>query len=407
MNDSLPGHNLDPDSRPLDQGLRAADMTSFPLPQELRDEVYSYLLNADQVQYTPIRKRTSHYKAYRYGGSAHTYHFHTNILSVNKTIAKDASEYLLKHNTFIRVNFTCSGFLRHCTIFDGPWPLEQKTYRGEHQVNSGSILMLAKDLPRLITLLKHYSEHVPPTAVQVLSKPDLPINLAVATTNDVVGPPRLHIKLQPLQSDSAMASIVRDLEELTVLGMDMALGGFDTLDRSTIQHKPLPSLIWLRSLQWNRFDTFTSLKQIADEHAKAGSYELALERYEAIRLWYIQILPPHAHPPELYVRPWQALADVAEARLRLARVEIALTAAQLYIRLGLPHAAARKLGVVESEEDLLVAQDLRDLSEVTKHLENQAYLLHLATPSGFVPGEELLSAAARQQVNKSSHKRMS
>ncbi|KAK5113039.1 hypothetical protein LTR85_011061 [Meristemomyces frigidus] len=61
--------------------------TNLPIPRELRDQIYHYLLSSE------------------YAKDGTTYHFHTNIIAVNRTIGIEAEEYLYKHNIFVVVSY--------------------------------------------------------------------------------------------------------------------------------------------------------------------------------------------------------------------------------------------------------------------------------------------------------------
>lgn len=75
---------------------------NFPLPRELRDEIYKYLLDG---KYARVRRAQRYDRAYR---------FHTNILAVNREIHNESEEYLHEKNAFVVVHCT---YLGHLT----PW----------------------------------------------------------------------------------------------------------------------------------------------------------------------------------------------------------------------------------------------------------------------------------------------
>jgi hypothetical protein len=70
-----------------------APRANFPLPRELRDHIYSYLLDAEHTRV----------KRARVGDRA--YNYHTNILGVNRQIHDEAEEYLYKNNIFIVIGY--------------------------------------------------------------------------------------------------------------------------------------------------------------------------------------------------------------------------------------------------------------------------------------------------------------
>ena len=71
--------------------------TNFPLPRELRDAIYDYILNGEHVEspsYHERRQAESKELTPRSQSTAHTYFFETNILRVNKAISEEAKKQL-------------------------------------------------------------------------------------------------------------------------------------------------------------------------------------------------------------------------------------------------------------------------------------------------------------------------
>lgn len=108
-------------SRPLNS-VSIQPGSLLTLPQEIRDHIYRYLLQAIHSRYTlagGASRRDDHTKVgySNFLGTSHSYRFHTNILAVNKQLYREASEVLYKDNTFIVVSSKCSSFdfMRHIT----------------------------------------------------------------------------------------------------------------------------------------------------------------------------------------------------------------------------------------------------------------------------------------------------
>ena len=115
-----------------------APRTNFPLPRELRDEIFGYLLHHEHVREKPYYARIPSERSKvssewmldcktstlmrvqlcdnnkRENSSAYTYHFHTNILAVNKQI-RDEALRTLRSNRFIVVSYLWPGLatLKH------------------------------------------------------------------------------------------------------------------------------------------------------------------------------------------------------------------------------------------------------------------------------------------------------
>lgn len=76
-----------------------APRANFPLPRELRDQIYGYLLDG---KYTRVERSHECDRAYE---------FQTNILAVNREIHEEAERYLYANNTFVIINVDYNYFL--------------------------------------------------------------------------------------------------------------------------------------------------------------------------------------------------------------------------------------------------------------------------------------------------------
>lgn len=82
-------------------------LPNLPLPRELRDQIYGYLLDS---AYTRVIRPDDGLDDYDDYYTSQAYKFHTNILAVNRAIHDEAEEYLYKNNTFIVASFEWPGF---------------------------------------------------------------------------------------------------------------------------------------------------------------------------------------------------------------------------------------------------------------------------------------------------------
>ena len=81
-------------------------LTIFPLPRELRDKIYGYLLDGDYARLErPATRPDTPEEFQRYVETDNAYHFHTNIMAVNRTIHEETEELLYKRNAFIVISF--------------------------------------------------------------------------------------------------------------------------------------------------------------------------------------------------------------------------------------------------------------------------------------------------------------
>lgn len=86
-----------------------AKIPNFPLPRELRDKIYGYLLDGD---YNRLRRIiTSGRTIDDHSREGNAYHFWTNVLSVNHAIREEAEEVLFKRNIFVVVSYQWLGLL--------------------------------------------------------------------------------------------------------------------------------------------------------------------------------------------------------------------------------------------------------------------------------------------------------
>lgn len=67
---------------------------NFPLPREIRDQIYGYLLEG---KYCRVQRRSKEYS----GDGLVAYKFHTNLLAVNHAVRSEAEELLYDRNIFI------------------------------------------------------------------------------------------------------------------------------------------------------------------------------------------------------------------------------------------------------------------------------------------------------------------
>lgn len=78
-------------------------LKNFPLPRELRDKIYGYLLDSKYTRVKRTLNSDSNTAEPAHDGVV-AYKFHTNILAVNRAIHSEAEELLYKRNIFIVVS---------------------------------------------------------------------------------------------------------------------------------------------------------------------------------------------------------------------------------------------------------------------------------------------------------------
>jgi hypothetical protein len=81
-------------------------LPNFPLPRELRDKIYGYLLDGDYTRSErPTTPSQTMSEFQRHVAEDNAYQFHTNILMVNRTIHQETEELLYKRNIFVVVSY--------------------------------------------------------------------------------------------------------------------------------------------------------------------------------------------------------------------------------------------------------------------------------------------------------------
>ena len=150
--------------------------SNFPLPRELRDRVYDFLLDGKEVKAAPFKHRlelhTSAAKGRkRHASLANTYRFHTKILSANKAIAEEASEALYyRNNHFVLITHKWPSLVERkhadnipivCDGLPGILPKKISLRVSLHHPNAAGtdwpichFIMLWRDFTKFMTLLQ-------------------------------------------------------------------------------------------------------------------------------------------------------------------------------------------------------------------------------------------------------------
>ena len=286
------------------------------MPRELRDHIYGFLLDAAETQYIPtpglandfVEKNEKH-------GTAGTYHYHTNILAVNKTISAEARQVLIEKNRFVVVKYKCPGLIWTLHQHDVPivvvrdtillpdcalsvsleWPtppfvtIKMPEYFDLSLPSSketGTVLMLGRDLPRFIELLRFLCQDTLWDRVYVLSERGANIAVKCARARS-----KLKLALAFFNTparrehNDTQHSLLRPFKTAYGAGFDLTINGVpDEAEVTAIKKAMSPPLIWLRALVWDRYDATMILKERADRYALSGDLSTAAERYSYMRV---------------------------------------------------------------------------------------------------------------------------
>ncbi|KAF7192689.1 hypothetical protein HII31_05961 [Pseudocercospora fuligena] len=317
------------------------------LPQEMRDEIYSYLLDADTVKYTPDYKSFCHSSDYSiHGGTAHTYRFHTGLFGVNKEVAANSHKYFLSQNSIVEFKFVCPGIRRLLNIcgvpiladhgfdefehhsftiaffsrrilprvFDysdpnaadenqvpdlernGDWDDEEFAERAEGKAESvcGTVLLLQKDLPKLWEMLRLlFQFNVPPTAPLASEAGH---NIILAEISKQIGDMTIAVSryeenMPPSFAKQRTTDFLQGLSTVTGSGYTLAFHGIDLRDTQQVKLDMAPEIIWLRAREWDVFELLNTMKQQADELTVNGNFEAGECRYRLLQ----SLTDPDAH----------------------------------------------------------------------------------------------------------------
>jgi hypothetical protein len=375
----------------LTAGLAAMDVNArlpnFPVPRELRDQIYGYLLHSDYTRVPRVREPKTDAVDGPYTTQA--YRFQTNILAVNKAIHKESEEYLYKNNVFVVVS---AEWLPHDIVqlpsislfsanFWTPLITETKAVKMRHHsvrmhITKGrnekydslektrkqgpiqSCLAMADDLELFsINLRAHVSKY---PGFHILIDDGFAPNafLTLGVNHDegkVDKPSRLKIQFRdtPFRARNAgmQFKTMDTLRNVSCAGMRVTFDGvlpehFDHSERT--RDVMGPTLVSRQAIHWESFETIRKSKQLIDEAVGVDELYLTVRSYclvarEAMR--YVDALDPD---PNVHALPVTLPVVLA---FHVLRFDLQLTLNYLQLRLGrlsqLDSMTVHLLGVVK------------------------------------------------------------
>ncbi|KAK5135623.1 hypothetical protein LTR08_005103 [Meristemomyces frigidus] len=298
---------------------------NLPLPRELRDHVFGYLVNQQHVRAQPYYTRPKQARGQRSEANdrdrsaAHTYQFHTTIFAVNKQIRKEALEELHRTNIFIVVSWAWPELGRTLNAFDVPIVTDNQSAvaRFKHHTlrlhlqngKSGprlreapqmlSLLMLLADFPIFCRTIRYTSSITPMPCTLFLKDVDAPQHelQTFRNVNHVSRP--VHSKIQFCSSSARSNTVEMQIrllasfnhmtiagQKLTLLG---ALGDDDTGDEKPMRQAVLrlnklagPTEVWVSIVAWGKLATARMLMMAANSLVRKGDLMRAGEHYTRI-----------------------------------------------------------------------------------------------------------------------------
>lgn len=281
--------------------------TNFPLPQELRDQIYGYLLHSESAAVEASEVVKQDYVDCNFGRK---YFFETAILAVNSIIGEVAAEYLYTQNTFVLVTVTGPDISRLLNIHDVPivckqrfrsidqyafsidiqWPNPAYSKLSSARVtdspvsNRSIFTMLLPDLASLFNMLRVQCQSIPPDCAYVCSAvgADLVLSSSAMKDNDEPVAPKIEIQRtadRPLLAKH-QSEILAAIAVAEGCGHNLSVHGLkdrQKLDETvaTLCHK----IVWLQSWLWEHFDAVLALKRNADRSFMTGWNVAAIHRY--------------------------------------------------------------------------------------------------------------------------------
>lgn len=341
--------------------------TNFPLPRELRDHIYSHLLDSRQLSYTPDFTAQDCELVDSYN-TAHRYKFHTSILAVNHTIHEEASELLYKRNIFVVISYkvplfnamlemsdvpivSMTGIARfkhhslrlHIKWRCPPWTEEiSSDWKPQNKatVPLASCLMLAPDVPRLCRMLRWQLSFLPSDAIWVTSSPGKPLAAVLCHLDDLdmdcsVVPARIAMQLYGtryrLSSSGLSEQLLAPFRTLVGGLAKVSIIGADTQLAYRLIRTMAPTVTWFAAYLWNNLELWAAMKHDADNCVLQGLFYAAELRYTSI----IHVLRRECDmfPEDMVVGG----TSVAEARVCTDALlcECGISLNFLHLRLGL------------------------------------------------------------------------
>ncbi|KAJ9619634.1 hypothetical protein H2203_008415 [Taxawa tesnikishii (nom. ined.)] len=249
-----------------------ANMTrrNFPLPRELRDEIYAYLLDAKYAKSVTTDPRIQ------------VFRFHTNILLVNHEVREEAQEDLKHAGLAEVVNVSAPRFQSHSLRLHLDW-------KGHPNSVVKSLVTFHGDVDTLIAFIKATLQKLPGKAVCITSAGADQLRFRV-TDNAPKKNIALHTKIQlrdtPLKALNAdlQQRILRPFSILSSPLQKVSIVGTipDEPSAAKLRTVMCPKIVWARAQVWDTAETILALKSNVDRLVEAGEWLVAAYEYYAI-----------------------------------------------------------------------------------------------------------------------------
>lgn len=320
---SMPSRTMSVDTTPL-----TPPRADLPLPRELRDHIWSYLLSGEHVKAAPYHTRKDRVDTTRAGrtlSTAHTYRFETAVLAVNHAIHDEANK-VLKQNDFVVI----SAIWPNITLMKYKWGLPVVTDNQDHVAKFNrhtvrmhlqhpqrdlepkdrrvrSMLILAGDLPDFCEMMQWQLSCTTAFWPQIVGCPEglasKCYTVMLSSTPSSIG--RARIQLQ-IRSDGDKP-VTPGLENLLLQNMGVMVCpgqkvvGLESLsDQKRVQATKrlmTPNWVWPNAVACSMLEAAQKLKRKADDLVRQGDFSRACDRYlsmlEVMESRLMIYIPPH------------------------------------------------------------------------------------------------------------------
>jgi hypothetical protein len=301
--------------------------TNFPLPRELRDQIYGHLLYHEHVRDEPYyitRKNkatdedtgkdtdrklaTNSLGNGRVANNAHTYRFETAILAVNHQIHDEATELLVSNN-FVVISFEWAGLglIKH--VQDVPLVTENQKavskFTMHHlrvhikanskdlsQVPTHSFLMVASDLPCFCRTMQWEFFHMRAKGRAVIQRiEEDPKNGYMSFEYDEgyngrAVSTKIQLRSIPAKPMSAalQATLLKPFENMTILTQNVKLMDLASHDLSVtvLQKRMSPKVVFVKPMVWRALELAQDLKRMGEEMILRNLSTRAYLKYQAL-----------------------------------------------------------------------------------------------------------------------------
>jgi hypothetical protein len=291
-----------------------ASLPNFPIPRELRDMIYGYLLDGN---YTRVQRKLDQVPQNHNHAGPNAYHLHTNILAVNQEIHDEAEELLYKANTFVVVSYQRTPLVSKMERGDLLWvPIVSKKFVNGMKLHwlrihadpgvtslqiarstgteapTESYIILAGDIKAFAVSMHIAEENTIGTGVLVVSLPIYARPLVQLQSRVVDGATYESTRLKCQLRDTRYRAMNRDLQHdllaplASIIGMSKKVSFTGTIcdPQQTAHLKNLmgPSLVCQDALWWSTYKDCVLAKEVADVAAEYDELELTVHLYSEI-----------------------------------------------------------------------------------------------------------------------------